>query len=153
MKAGRLLPAVAIATSLLVSACASKSTQPQEIEAVRDYIVANELVEVEQIRTSRNMSYTYLNDRFVLWPSRRGDYLVELNRDCQELRSQEWTPHMVDRRDSSNVLRARFDTIRGCRINTIYEINKDQKAELRNLGDAPGDELFLPESSDDDSGA
>ena len=153
MKPERLMPAIACTMSLLVTGCASKSTQPQEIEAVRDYIVANELVEVDQIRTSRNMSYTYVNDRYVIWPTRRGDYLVELNRDCQELRSQEWNPHMVDRRDSTNILRARFDTIRGCHIGTMYEITKDQKAELRNLGDAPGDELFLPEGSDDDEGA
>jgi len=133
----------------MLAGCAAGSTQPQEIEAVRDYVAASELVEVDQIRTSRNVSYTYLNDRYVLMPGRRGNYLVELSRDCFELRRQEWTPEMVDRRDNANILRARFDTIRGCHIGTMYEITEDQKKELRDLGDAPGDEIFLPEEKDD----
>ena len=143
MKTAKLLPA-----ALLLAACGT-GYNPQEIEAVRDYVAAAELVEVEQIRLTRSMSYTYINDRYVIVPTRRGDYLVDFNRDCFELRRQEWTPEMVDRRDNSNTLRARFDTIRGCHIGRIYEISDAQRVELKDLGDAPGDEIFLPEDDDD----
>lgn len=130
---------------LLTAACSSTTQRPQEIEAVRDYVVANELEEVTEIRLREQMSYTYVNDRFVTIPTRRGDYLVEFNRDCWELRQINFTSTMVDVRDNQNVLRARFDTIRGCRIGTMYEITEAQREELKALGDAPGDDIFLPD--------
>ena len=68
----------------------------------------------------------------------------EFQRDCWELRRNDFTPEMVDVRDNQNVLRARFDTIRGCRIGKMYEITAEQRVELTALGDAPGDEIFLP---------
>lgn len=135
-----LLPA-----ALLIVSCSSTSTQPQEIQAVRDFVAATELEEVNEIRLSETLSYTYVNDRYVTVPTRRGDYLVELKRDCFELRRNDFTPEMVDVRDNQNVLRSRFDTIRGCYIGTIYEITEAQREELRNLGDAPGDEIYLPD--------
>ena len=134
-----ILPAL-----LAVAACSSTTQRPQEIEAVRDYIVAAELEEVTEIRTREQLSYTYVNDRFVTIDTRRGDYLLEFNRNCWELRRNDFTPEMMDVRDNSNVLRARFDTIRGCRIGKMYEITADQSEELTALGDAPGDEIFLP---------
>lgn len=134
-----ILPAL-----LAVAACSSTSQRPQEIEAVRDYIVAAELEEVTEIRMREQLSYTYVNDRFVTIDARRGDYLVEFNRDCWELRQTNVSGNMVDVRDNYNVLRSRFDTIRGCRIGKMYEITADQRAELTALGDAPGDEIFLP---------
>ncbi len=118
---------------------------PREIEAVRDFVVAAELEEVTEIRLSRQMSYTHLNVRFVTIPTRRGDYLVEFQRDCRELNRIDITPEMVDIRQNQHVLRAKFDTIRGCRIDKIYEISEAQSAELKVLGDAPGDEIFLPD--------
>ena len=141
MKQNIMLPAAL----LLITGCSSTSTQPQEIEAVRDFVVATELEEVNEIRLTKTLSYTYVNDRYVIVPTRRGDYLLELRRDCFELRRNDFTPEMVDVRDNQNVLRARFDTIRGCYIGTIYEITEAQREELRNLGDAPGDEIYLPD--------
>ena len=44
-----------------------------------------------------------------------------------------------DIRYDSSVLRARFDTLRGCRIDKLYAIEPGQADELRNLGWAPGD--------------
>ena len=139
-----LLPAI-LSTMLFITACSSTTMQPQEIEAVRDYVVANELEEVAEIRLREQMSYTYVNDRFVTIPTRQGDYLVEFTRDCWELRRNEFTPEMVDQRDNQNILRARFDTIRGCRIGKMYEVTEAQREELSALGDAPGDEVFLPD--------
>lgn len=139
---------IGIAAAAL-AACAT-GYDTQEIEAVRDYIVAAELKEVDQIRFFSQMSYTYLNDRYVLIPTRRGDYLVEFRRNCRELRETQFTWDMVDRRDNQNTLRAGFDTIRGCIIGGMYEITEDQREELQALGDAPGDEVFIPESEDTD---
>ena len=119
---------------------------PQEIEAVRDYVAAAELEEVGEIRLREQLHYTYVNDRYVSIDTRRGDYLVEFLRNCWELRENQITPEMVDIRRDNNYLRARFDTIRGCRISTIYEITAGQREELKALGDAPGDEVFLPDA-------
>ena len=129
---------------LVVAGCSSTTQRPQEIEAVRDYVAAAELEEVTDIRMREQLNYTYVNDRFVTIDARRGDYLVEFNRDCWELRQTQVSGGMVDVRDNHNVLRARFDTIRGCRIGKIYEITEAQREELTALGDAPGDEIFLP---------
>ncbi len=130
---------------IAVGGCSSTSQPSREVEAVRDFVVAAELEEVAEIRLWRQMSYTHLNVRFVIIPTRRGDYLVEFQRDCRELNRIDITPEMVDVRHNQHVLRAKFDTIRGCRIARIYEISEAQSEELKVLGDAPGDEIFLPD--------
>jgi len=130
---------------MVVGGCSSTSQSPREVEAVRDFIVATEIEEVSEIRLSRQMSYTDLNDRFVVIPTRRGDYLVEFQRECRELKQAKITPEMVDVRINRNVLLAKFDTIRGCRIARIYEITGEQMEELKVLGDAPGDDFYLPD--------
>lgn len=134
-----------LSAALLMAGCSSTSTQPKEIEAVRDFVVAAELPEVSKIRLSETLSYTYVNDRYVTVPTRRGDYLVELRRDCFELRRSTFTLEMVDVRTSQNLLQARIDTIRGCQIGRIYEITEGQREEIRSLGDAPGDDIYLPD--------
>lgn len=135
------------AALVLLTACATEY-DAQEVEAVRDYVIANQLGEVDRIRTNfRQLNYTYLNDQYVTIPTPRGAYLVEFDRLCRDLRRTDFTAEMIDRRDDPNTLRARFDTIRGCRIGKIYEITEAQREELAELGDAPGDEVFLPESS------
>ena len=35
-------------------------------------------------------------------------------------------------------MRAKFDTIRGCRIAAIYALDEAEAAELKNIGEAPG---------------
>ncbi len=133
-------------TALALTGCVT-GYNPQEIEAVRDYVAANDLEEVDRIRRSNQLSYTYINDYFVTIPTRRGDYLAEFISECRELR-QTFTENMMDERRDTTWLRARFDTIRGCRIGTFYVITEEQRKELRELGDAPGDEVFLPEGED-----
>lgn len=140
-----------ITATLALSGCSITSTQPQEIEATRDFVAANELEEVDEIRLDRQLTYRYVNDRYVTVPTRRGDYLLEFQRDCRALRKTTFDLEagdlennpMVDKRDNMNLLRSRFDTIRGCRIATMYEISDAQKEELKALGDAPGDEVYM----------
>ena len=130
--------------AILVVGCSSTPQGAREIEAVRDFVAAAQLEEVSEIRLRQQMSYTFLNVRFVTLPTRRGDYLIEFQRDCRALTSTEVTPDMVDIRANRNVLHAKFDTIRGCRISRIFELTDAQSAELEVLGDAPGDEIYLP---------
>ena len=137
---------VFLLTIMIAGGCSTTAQAPREVEAVRDFVVAAELEEVREIRLRRQLGYTELNVRFVLVPTRRNDYLVEFQRDCRALRNTEITPDMVDVRQNRNVLRAKFDTIRGCRIARIYEITEAQSEELKVLGDAPGDEIFLPQT-------
>lgn len=154
MKTGRpnsaiaAIAAIVVMATLAAGACSLTPSDAEEIEAVRDFIFASELEEVDQIRFFQQMSYTVINDQFVTIPTHAGDYLVELARICPELSQTRFTPEMIDYRDDNRTLRPRFDTIRGCRIGKIYEITEAQSKEIAELGDAPGDEVYLP---DDDS--
>ncbi len=145
----RLRPVLPAGVALLVglSACNLNPFQPEENEAVLDFIYANELEEVDQIRFFQQYTYTYVNDQYVTIPTTTGDYLVEFTRSCPELRQNRFTSEMVDYRDDNRTLRARFDTIRGCRIGTIYEITQAQATELAELGDAPGADVYLPDDA------
>lgn len=135
--------------ALLLAACVTPY-DTQEIEAVRDFVAANELKEVDDIRHYGQLHYTYVNDYFVTVPTRRGDYLLEFRSQCRALRRTEFTADMVDVRHDSNKLRSRFDTIRGCFIDKMYEVTEEQHKELQDLGDAPGDEVFLPDEDSPD---
>jgi hypothetical protein len=139
--------AIAAAAAALAG-CAT--TQPtQEVEAVRDYISAAELESVKQIRTNERWGYSTLNDHFIILTTMRKEYLVEFVARCIEVTERfdptMYTTDMVDYRRDTRVMRSRFDTIRGCRIDSIYPVTKEQAKELKNLGDAPGDEEFLPD--------
>jgi hypothetical protein len=133
------------AAALMLGACALPFDE-QEIEAVYDYIAANDLQEVDKLRYYRQLHYRYINNFFVTVDTRTGNYLVEFKRECRALKQLEFTPEMVDKRDGSDTLRARFDTIRGCYIDKIYTITEAQSDAISDLGDAPGDEVFLPEA-------
>ena len=145
---------LALSAFCTLGACAV-GPAPQEVEAVRDYVSAAELVPQNEMRNDRNSGgFTSLNEYFVIMESYRKYYLVEFTRRCIELGENMnpsvtgFRPDMIDVRRDSSVLRARLDTIRGCRIENFYEITKEQRQELKNLGDAPGEEVFLPDEKD-----
>lgn len=143
-------PILAVILLALASACSTLGDD-QEIEATRDFVVANQLEQVDEIRLYEQLNYRIINHYFVTVETRRGDYLIEFNSRCRALTQREFQPHMVDiRRDPSRV-RARFDTIRGCIIGKIYEVTEEQREELRQLGDAPGDEIFLPDDEEQEA--
>lgn len=143
-------PTLVVLLLVLTSAC-STMIDEQEIEATRDFVVANQLKQVDHIRLYEQLNYSIVNQYFVTVETRRGDYLVEFNRRCGELTQRDFQPYMVDVRRDSNRVHARFDTIRGCHIGKIYEITEEQRDELRQLGDAPGDEIFLPDDDDEEA--
>lgn len=137
----------AVILLVLGSACTTMHDE-QEIEATRDFVAANQLQTVDEIRLYQQLNYRVINDYFVTVETRRGDYLLEFRTRCRALTQRDFQPHMVDVRRDPNRVRARFDTIRGCIIGTIYEVTEEQRDELRQLGDAPGDEIFLPDDEE-----
>jgi KaiC/GvpD/RAD55 family RecA-like ATPase len=137
-----------LATAFVLSGCGINLLEAEEGEAVVDYIYANELKEVDQFRYFQQFTYTYVSDQYVTIPTNAGDYLIEFATECPELRRDRFTPDMADVRDDNRTLRARFDTIRGCRIGKIYEISAEQRAELSDLGDAPGDDVYFPDDDE-----
>lgn len=127
---------IAISTSVLF-ACASSNSR-QVTDAVDDFIQVAELEELDIIRTNPTDQFIYdeLSDEYIILRTRRDYYLAKFARRCHELRDRTPTP---DVRREPNTLRARFDTIRGCRIGNIYAIDKAQAEELEHLGYAPGE--------------
>lgn len=125
-----------LATLLAIASCVTTNQPDPVLQAFEDFIEIGELPESEEIRHRGNLHYEYLNDYFVLMKTRRENFLVRLARRCTELTD----PYTVkpDYRREANVIRSRFDTIRGCRIDKIYPLNPGQVEELKALGDVPG---------------
>jgi hypothetical protein len=139
---------MSLAAASAVSACATEYNM-QEVEAGRDFVFANQLEEVVDIRFVRQVIFTYGTVYCVVVPARPGDVRGEFSRQCQELRRSDFSSEMVDRRHEPNKLSARYDTIRGCRIAKMYSVSDAQSKELVDLGDAPGDDVYLPEDDQD----
>lgn len=131
-----LAPFVLSALAMFSSGCTSTPTL--EDTAVEDFIRISELESVDKIRTESRDSWQVLNTRYIIYETRRGSYLVQFRRECYDI---DGNIVVADRRWESNVIRARFDTIRGCSIAAIYGLNEEQAIELEELGDAPGKTL------------
>ena len=123
-----------LAAGLVLGACATARPQIDK-EAVEDFVSVRGLEQVDRIRTGTSEGYYELNEHFVIYQTHRGDYLFEFARRCWELGEQRVTP---DERWDNNTIRARFDTLRGCRIANIYSLTETDAEELKQLGDAPG---------------
>ncbi|MDJ0758729.1 MAG: DUF6491 family protein [Woeseiaceae bacterium] len=135
MRLSYLTAAVCIA---FLAACTAPKTRV-ETEAVRDFIAAAELAETDQVRyrPTQTPGLNPINEEFALLRTRDSHFLVEFRQRCYALYdSSRITP---DVRREGNVIRARFDTIRGCVIDKIFQIDAAQALELEQLGDAPGD--------------
>lgn len=130
---------VMIAAAIL-AACSSQDTSkehgPGAAEAVRDFVKVRGLEEVDRMPTTTQDGWTSIDNEFLIYRGRRDTYLVEFNRRCNDL--DDSTRIIADERWDSNNIRARFDTIRGCRIDKIYGLTEAEVAELENIGDAPG---------------
>ena len=139
------LPATVV-LSLFLCACASTETPDapgKELEAVRDFVVVSELQAYDKIQMVEQIKYYYVNDHYIVLPTKRGNYLVEFRGRCSELRRPQWSADMVDHRTSARLLYADDDTIRGCRIDRFYSLSEQKLNELAALGDAPGRSTYL----------
>lgn len=135
---------------LALSACATqveRLSPGKDVEAVRDFVVAGELQELNSIRLDDQIKVLYVNDFFVVIPMRRDQYLAEFRGRCSELRERQWVSDMVDVRVNAKMLYSDYDTIRGCVIGKLYAISESQLAELKSLGDAPGNGLSVSQEN------
>ena len=129
-------PVMTMLATGLLAACATTGETDAE-DRVRDFIVVSDLSERDRIRTMPQWGYDALGDRYLILESGKEKYLVEFRRRCRELRETHVVP---DIRHQHNVLRARFDTIRGCAIEHLYAIDDAQAEELQQLVGASGQE-------------
>ncbi len=127
-----------VAVAVLLSACAAQDgvQRQEEHQAVRDFIAVRDLEELKKMRTALRDSWTSIDDRFIIYRGPRGQYLVEFDRRCHEL--SDGSRIVPDERRERNTVRARTETIRGCRIKTIYALTEAEADELENIGEAPG---------------
>lgn len=141
MKATGMRIVAAVAAAFFLAACASQDERAEEStqdvnQAVRDFIELRGLEELDDLRSGTNDSWQQLDDQFIIYDGRREAYLVEFGRRCYELNDN--TRITPDKRWDTNTVRAKFDTIRGCRIAKIYGLTEAEVAELENIGEAPG---------------
>ena len=125
----------------LLAACAAQDPEVKQsrqdiVQAVRDFIDVRDLVQVNEMTTSTSDSWDPIDEYFLIYSGRRDTYLVEFNRRCYEINDN--TRIVADKRWSTTEIRARFDTIRGCRIDKIYALTKEEAVELENIGESPG---------------
>ena len=87
------------------------------------------------MRTSNNDSWEEIDENFVIYTTRREVFLLEFTRRCYELNQY---PVVADERKSGDVVRARFDTLRGCHIAKLFPLTEGELAELSAIGESPG---------------
>ena len=113
-----------------------ETTEKIQNQAVIDFISVRELTEVDKMRSTERDGWDILTMTYLIYKTRRDRYLVEFARPCYELRDNtEVTP---DLRANANIIRAKFDTLRGCRIARLYALTTEEADELKNIGEAPG---------------
>ena len=137
---------IAVFLILALAGCSTsveRISPGKDVEAVRDFVVASELPEFNNLRLTEQIKVLYVNDFFVIIPMRRDKYLIEFRGRCAELRERKWVADMVDVRVNAKMLYSDYDTIRGCVIGKIYALEESQLEELRVLGDAPGNEISV----------
>ena len=149
MPARQTLPAAIgalLAAGLPACATAPDAAKEEPDPAVEETYVYLDTVKPEtvlSVRFTEPLRYDVVNVRFVYLDIDSGRYLVEMERDCRYLKSNAIFTDMADRRSMRGRLRANIDTIRGCRIENIYE--------LPPLPETPADEAGqIPPSPEQD---
>lgn len=132
------LPLTLAAAGILFGACAGQPSQEiaDKNLAIRDFIELRQLESLPKIRSDRNDGWETITPTFLIYRTRREDYLFEFVRPCWEILDN--TRIYADERFDANTIRARFETLRGCRIAAIYALTEAEAAELENIGDPPG---------------
>ena len=122
---------------VLLAGCAA----PEEVigndkeQAILDLIAVRQLTEVDKIRSQNEDSWKDIERHYLIYEARRQAYLVEFSRACYELDDR---TIVADIRREAHIIRARYDTIRGCRIGRIFELTEAEVIELENIGESPG---------------
>ena len=135
MKIGLL---VLLFVAALAGCAAAPDREPSAIaenDPIADYIQVAQLQQVDAVRSFEQLQHRVISEDYIIIYDRRKSHLATFRRPCRELYDEEITP---DVRYDGNTIRARFDTIRGCRIEALYEISAGQAEELIQLGEASG---------------
>lgn len=133
-----LLKGLTILVAALVLGCASTPQDESVIkknDVVDDYIRVAELPEIDAIRKRGELHHTVVTEKYIILNDLKNSYLAVFRQRCRELHELKVTP---DIRHDMNIVRARFDTYRGCRIQSLYEITEGQAQELLDLGEKSG---------------
>ena len=136
------LAASIVAGAVLTAGCASQPADSNIVTEEVDASVEETLVylktlnppTVDSIRFREPLRYDVLNVRFAYMDVKTGRYLIEMARDCKPLKSNDIYTDMADRRSMRGRLRAGVDTLRGCRIETIYELPEVAETRAQNTG-------------------
>jgi hypothetical protein len=96
-----------------------------------------ELNEVDSIRYFGPLDHKVVTEKYIIISAGKDDYLVTYIGNCYPLNDRNPRP---DIRYENNILRARSDTYRGCRIASMYEVDAGQVKELISLGKGPGEQ-------------
>ncbi len=121
--------------AVLLAACAGTQEELGAVaknDAIEDFITVTQLQSIDMIRARREINHKVITDRHIILSDRKSSYLASFNRRCIELDDRQITP---DIRHDRNLIRARFDTYRGCRIERLYELTSGQAKELIDLGE------------------
>lgn len=119
---------------LALTGCSQPTRPDIDTRAVEDYIEVAELPDVERVPTHQRDYWTTLNEYYVIYHARKGNYLIRFFQRCFALDN----PRMIEpdiRYEAA--IRPGFDTLRGCRIREIYALTDAQALELPRLGDSP----------------
>jgi len=102
-------------------------------EELREYLDKAKPEPVYSIRYREPLRWRALNYYFAMVETRDGPHLVELSWECKDLINNQIYGDMADRRNTRGFLRARADTLRGCRIESFYKLPEPKAVET---GDA-----------------
>lgn len=124
-------PLIAVILFALLPGCATQRESAVD-EAISDFVALSGLEQMDTIRTHNRFGTSELTERYAILRTSKDVYLVEFH-NCPPEFDNNVTP---DIRYDRNVLRARFDTIRGCRIKQIFAIDEAGAEELKMLAEA-----------------
>jgi len=106
-------------------------------EEIREYLDNVQPEPAYSIRYREPLRWRALNNYFAMVETLDGPHLVEMSWECKDLASNQIYGDMADRRNTRGILRARADTLRGCRIESFYKLPESKAVET---GDAESPE-------------
>ena len=126
---------LAVVTTL--GACASndpgaleKNPKKLKNEAIEDFIKVTELEPVHRIRVLGTLQHDVITEDYIFVTERRNTWLIAFASRCYDI---EGPAIHADIRYDHRVLRSGVDTIRGCRIDDIYEVSEGMVEEIKGL--------------------
>jgi len=128
-------------TAIVAAACAS-SEPKKTSDPIGDFIRVSQLESVNTVRTEGNYSFLRVNDSYVILRTHRGHYIGQLNNRCPALMRRSQVDESgnlllrsnTDIRVNPRIFYAGQDTIRGCVIDKLYELDEDVVDELKSIG-------------------